>query len=336
MVRSLISIGFAAVIGAGLSSSAHAQDIAGSADHPMISRYEGSTIAGFDTRKFDELVVPLGPVEIDFAKGGVAEPKRSQKVEGRLTRLLYLAPLERSPLEVYRNYELELRKRGFETLFACAAAACGSQPGAIVQFVYSMRADTLTGQNMALVLTMAQEPRYLAAKRKSPQGDTYASILIAKDTNPGVPGTYNRTVTLLEVVEAAPMETGLVTVSAATMDKEITASGHVALYGIYFETNKADVKLESASAIQEIARLLKETPGLRLIVVGHTDNVGSFDANMALSERRATAVIQELTTKHGIAAARLRAVGVGMVAPIAPNDTEEGRAKNRRVELVKQ
>jgi outer membrane protein OmpA-like peptidoglycan-associated protein len=183
---------------------------------------------------------------------------------------------------------------------------------------------------------MAQDTRYVAAKRSTPQGDTYASVLVAKDTNPGVPRTYNRTVVLLEIAETAPMDTGLVTVDAAAMAKEISRSGHVALYGIHFDTNKAELKPESHAAIQEIATLLKNDAALRLLVVGHTDNVGGFEPNVTLSERRADSVLKELVGKHGIAAARLRGVGVGMAAPVAPNDTEDGRAKNRRVELVKQ
>ena len=71
-------------------------------------------------------------------------------------------------------------------------------------------------------------------------------------------------------------------------------------------------------------------------VVGHTDNVGEFGYNMGLSERRAAAAVKELTAKYGVAASRLKPAGAGPIAPVAPNDGEEGRAKNRRVELVKQ
>jgi outer membrane protein OmpA-like peptidoglycan-associated protein len=118
--------------------------------------------------------------------------------------------------------------------------------------------------------------------------------------------------------------------------KDISSSGHVALYGIYFDTDKADLKPESRPTLQEIARLLKQDAALKLYVVGHTDNVGGFDYNSGLSERRAVAVVKELTANHGIAATRLKAAGVGMLSPVAPNDREEGRTKNRRVELVKQ
>jgi OmpA-OmpF porin, OOP family len=110
----------------------------------------------------------------------------------------------------------------------------------------------------------------------------------------------------------------------------------VSLYGIYFDTDKTDVKPESQPTLQEIAKLLKQDASLRLYVVGHTDNVGTYDHNLDLSQRRAAAVVGELTTKHGVAAVRLRPAGVGMLSPVAPNDNEQGRAKNRRVELVKQ
>lgn len=157
-----------------------------------------------------------------------------------------------------------------------------------------------------------------------------------KDTNPGVPRTYNRVVVLLEVAETAAMDSGLVTVDAAAMAKEIDATGRVALYGIYFDTNRAELKPESDAALLEIVKLLQQDPKLTLLVVGHTDSVGGYDANMTLSSRRAAAVFEALTAKHGIAAARLRPVGVGMAAPVASNASEEGRARNRRVELVRQ
>jgi outer membrane protein OmpA-like peptidoglycan-associated protein len=319
---------------AGVAAAARAQDVEGGKDHPAISRYAGSTLIGYDVRDFDELVMPLASVEVTYPP---SPPKKSQKVEGRVTRLVYAAPPERSSLEVLRNYQQELGKGGFQTLFTCGGTACSSQSNGLTQLLYPLsRSQTLKGQDLPLVLTMPQDERYLAAKRTTPQGTTYASVLVAKDTNPGVPRTYNRSVVLLEIVETTNMDTGLVTVDAAAMAKEIAQSGHVALYGIYFDTNKAVLKPESQPALQEIATLLKEDAALKLLVVGHTDSVGGYDANIALADRRAAAVLQELTAKYGVAAARLRAVGVGMAAPVASNETEDGRAKNRRVELVRQ
>jgi len=125
-------------------------------------------------------------------------------------------------------------------------------------------------------------------------------------------------------------------VSASDIGKSITATGKVAIYGIYFDTGKADVKPESKPSLDQIAGYLKEAPSAKLHVVGHTDNVGGLDSNMALSRRRADAVIGVLTKTHGVAPGRLVGNGVASLAPVANNGTEEGRAKNRRVELVLQ
>jgi OmpA-OmpF porin, OOP family len=124
--------------------------------------------------------------------------------------------------------------------------------------------------------------------------------------------------------------------SAQVFANDINTTGHAAIYGIYFDTNKSTIKPESAQAIAEVAKLLKSQPGLKVYVVGHTDNVGGVDSNLKLSQSRAEAVMKELAGTHGIAANRMRAFGCAQFAPVMSNDTEDGRAKNRRVELVKQ
>jgi outer membrane protein OmpA-like peptidoglycan-associated protein len=139
----------------------------------------------------------------------------------------------------------------------------------------------------------------------------------------------------LRIVEKEAMEQFIVA-DAAAMGKDIHTSGHVAVYGIYFDTGKATIKAESAAAIAEIAKLLKTTPALKLFVVGHTDNEGTVEGNITLSQARGEAVLQALVREHGIGAARLRSFGCGQFAPVAANDGPEGRARNRRVELVKQ
>lgn len=139
----------------------------------------------------------------------------------------------------------------------------------------------------------------------------------------------------LRIVEKQAMEQ-FIEADAAAFAKDINTTGHAAVYGILFDTGKADIKPESAQAIEEIAKLLKNDANLKLHVVGHTDNQGSIDGNMKLSMARAQSVVQALTVTHGIAAARLSAFGCGQYAPVASNDSDEGRGKNRRVELVKQ
>lgn len=140
---------------------------------------------------------------------------------------------------------------------------------------------------------------------------------------------------LLTIVEKAIMKQEVVA-NAEAMAGDINTTGHIAVYGIYFDTGKSEIKPESEAAISEIAKLLANNGAWKLYVVGHTDNAGSLDSNMKLSKERADAVVKALTGKHGIAAARLQAHGVASLCPVASNDTEEGKAKNRRVELVKQ
>ena len=137
------------------------------------------------------------------------------------------------------------------------------------------------------------------------------------------------------VVEKKAMEQKVVA-DAAAFSNDLTTTGHTSVYGIYFDTGKADLKPESGPALDEVSKLLAADPKLKLWVVGHTDWVGKLEDNMALSQARAEAVVKALTTTKGVAAIRLRAFGSGPLAPVAANDSEDGRAKNRRVELVKQ
>ncbi|MGB5216766.1 MAG: OmpA family protein [Smithella sp.] len=122
---------------------------------------------------------------------------------------------------------------------------------------------------------------------------------------------------------------------AKVFSNDIRTTGHAAVYGIYFDTGKSNIKPESAQAIAEIVKLLNSDPGLKIHVVGHTDNVGSVESNVKLSQSRAESVVNALRN-NGISPARLKSFGCGQFAPVMSNDNEEGRAKNRRVELVKQ
>src|SRR5438309_6111875 len=125
-----------------------------------------------------------------------------------------------------------------------------------------------------------------------------------------------------------------VTADASSIADELSKSGHVALYGIHFETGKATILPDSESVLSEIAKMLQQNADVKVSVEGHTDNVGSAASNQALSEKRAQAVVAWLTS-HGIDSGRLKAKGWGASKPVEDNGTEDGRAKNRRVELVK-
>ena len=140
---------------------------------------------------------------------------------------------------------------------------------------------------------------------------------------------------LVHVVEKQLMKQDVVA-NAEALSGSIRETGRVAVYGIYFDTGKADLKPESGPALAEIVKMLNADPGLKVFVVGHTDTVGQFAANVTLSQNRAAAVVNALVSRHGIVASRLIPFGCGPAAPVASNKTEEGKAKNRRVELVAQ
>jgi len=126
-----------------------------------------------------------------------------------------------------------------------------------------------------------------------------------------------------------------VTADASSLKDELNKTGHVAVYGILFDTGKATLQPASDEPLSQVLQMVQGDDALKVMIEGHTDNVGAAAANQALSEKRAQSVRDWLTEK-GIAASRLTAKGYGASNPVADNTTEEGRAKNRRVELVKQ
>ena len=301
-------VGFSArVVGAQVA------DIEGGKDHPILSRYPGLVITEYHEAAYDEFNLPLG-------KSDGSGLEKSQHLEGKVTRIAYDAPSGRTVLEIYRNYESALSKAGFKTLFSCVNnEGCGSgQP-------------ILYGAKGSDDWEWSAGHRALSAKSTRPTGDVYVSLHIGQWSN------LSRGPSLvLYVVELKPMEGGLVTADAAALAKDISDTGHSSVYGIYFDTGKAEIKPESGDTLKEIGKLLQQNADLKLLVVGHTDSIGLLASNMDLSKRRAQAVVQALTASYGISSARLSAQGAGPLAPIASNKSEDGRAKNRRVELVEQ
>lgn len=139
----------------------------------------------------------------------------------------------------------------------------------------------------------------------------------------------------LNIIEREIMSQEIVA-NAEALVRDINSTGHVSVYGIFFDSGKSEIKPESDSAMIQISKLLTNNGTLNLYVVGHTDNEGSFESNMKLSKDRADAVVNALVAKHGIQANRLKAYGVSSLSPVEANDNPDGKAKNRRVELVKQ
>ncbi|MBR2815107.1 MAG: DUF4892 domain-containing protein [Reyranella sp.] len=318
----------------------------------LLPRYAGSFILAQTRKDFDELILPLGKTIGSSYQTDPDKKLRYEKVEtveGRLTRTVYVVPEGRSTLEVVRNYTNELEGKGAKTLFQCSKAECGEDfhklhgvPRALKPegTAYNRARRDLTGNVLEYVDPSADQRLWVGKWERGGGADVYVSIYAATQTG-GSMGNVSaalkgRVLVMLDVLETKAMQQNLAFVSAEQIGGALGKDGRVALYGILFDFDKADIKPESDKQLVEMANLLKATPGLKVFIVGHTDNKGTFAYNTDLSQRRAEAVAKALASRYGIAADRLVAKGVGPLSPLAPNDDEDGQSKNRRVELVRQ
>ena len=297
-------------------------DLDGSKDPPGMKRYEGSQIIGYRSPRFDEYVLPLSPAP---------DNSKTLSVEGQLSRYTYAAPEGRTATELLRNYKLEFQRLGLETLYEKKVGERGwFGPG------FEKIADE-DGLGQILAYNEADE-RLIVGKSHDPK-PSYFLVFVTSYKDGVIPerlqGTVKKGRALVEVVAITPdvLEQRMAFVNADEMNGAIGESGKVALYGILFDTDKDSVKPESQPTLNEIVKLMKSAPQLHLHVVGHTDNQGKPEYNVDLSRRRAASVVRELTAK-GIIADRLDSFGAGPYSPLASNTTVDGRAKNRRVELV--
>ncbi len=298
----------------------------GSRDHPLISRFPAAKISFFTELEYDEYVLGLGPWD-----HGEEEFAESKDLEGRVTRILYEIPTDRTALEIFRNYEAALERGGFEILFSGAGP---EELGRYGEAMYKSRyfaSGVAAGHRRGDIgyhLAGATDQHYIAAKTSLRGQDVYVGVFVGG----GSIHTPNP-IALVNVVEVDVIDLDLL--SAGELMEQIRATGKALVYGIYFDTGSYEIKPESEPMLEEIAELLSENPEMHLYVVGHTDDQGSFDYNMTLSRNRAQAVVDRLVNNYGADRGRLQPVGVGPAAPESTNETAQGRATNRRVELVK-
>lgn len=136
------------------------------------------------------------------------------------------------------------------------------------------------------------------------------------------------------IMEVEDLETGLIEITSDEIAQQVRHTGKALIYGIYFDTGKAEIKAESKSTLDAIHGFLKSNPDMDFYVVGHTDDTGKLENNLALSRNRAAAAVRALVDNYDVSEKRLSPQGVGAFAPAAANQTDSGRTQNRRVELV--
>jgi len=311
-------------------ASVGAADLAGSKDPPGFKRFQGSEIVSYETRSYDEYILARGP-------GAPGEGfAKSEKVEGAVTRIVYRVPEGHTSLEVLRNYEQMVTGAGLAQDFELKTMAWDG-------YFYNKFFDQNHSHDENHYLKNVKNPMYFTAKgAKGAQNWNVAALIVESTGYTWDLGNNKKTVfkpgeilVALDVVTSKAVANKMVELKADDMAKSIEATGKVDIYGIQFDVDKTAIKPESASTLGEVAKLLKGNPALKLLVAGHTDNTGAAEHNAKLSEGRAAAVVNALVTQYGVAGARLQPKGYGDAQPVAPNDSEEGRAKNRRVELRK-
>lgn len=295
-----------------------AADMPGSKDSPFIKRFDGSEIVAYKARNYDTLTF----LEKDLTKPVV--------LEGQVIRIIYgVAPNKTSSLEVYRNYEEELKSKGFEIQHSGSVTELKTDNGLI-------QGDVQQGGFFTDFWGGAFQNAYdISAIKHDAAGDIHLRVAVVEMTGERGNLKTGQVGIIVDSIQVKGVTNKMVDGTASDMSKQLAATGSVNLYGIYFDTNKTDVKPESKPTLDEVGKLLVGDASLKLKVVGHTDNVGTAEYNNDLSMRRAQAVVHELVATYNVSADRLTPLGAGFSQPVASNDTEDGRAKNRRVELVK-
>jgi outer membrane protein OmpA-like peptidoglycan-associated protein len=316
---------FLAIIGFALTGAAAAQDVAGSADHPAVTRYPGAEIVWQDVQAFEPYAIAVGPVT------GYRQIEDWVEAEGRATRTYYELSGDFSHGEVHANYRIALEQEGFDILaqglFSQSSQAneIGSRKWLGVQF-----ARNALPPNGILLLqgsSTSGGSGFVAGVKARAEGDLYIAVTTTQYSQDMV-------AIQIDVLEVEGLVGDQVAINADAIGDAIDEEGRVILTGLHFEHDTSVMTAESEPALEQIAAFLEARPDLRFYVVGHTDATGQLGYNQTLSGQRAEAVVQALISRYGIAGARLEGHGVGPLSPVFSNGSDAGRAQNRRVELV--
>jgi outer membrane protein OmpA-like peptidoglycan-associated protein len=317
-----------------VSLAAQGADVAGAKDPPYLKRYEGSEIVSYQALPYEGYRV------------WVPDPKNpngawiTDQVEGQVTRAFYKVPAGHTVLEIYRNYEQSLKDAGFTLKAASPSFWDGNWADSFYHQSWQVHGDSAWGP---MGLTGVQKMAYLSGTA-SKDGKSITVAVYFSSYKQGTDVKYgeksvrfnpDNVLVVADVVVSKAVVNKMVLLKAADMAEALRSKGSVDIYGIYFDTDQSAIKPESTPTLEEVASLLKIDGGLKLEVSGHTDNTGEKAHNLKLSEARAQSVVKALTSSYGIDGKRLVAKGYGDSKPVAPNTSDDNKAKNRRVELRK-
>lgn len=317
-------------------------DVEGAKDHSLIKKYKNSCIVAYHEIKFDAVTFPLSKIRNydDLAEEEITE-------EGHVTNIIYGIDNSNNTtvLEVQRNYEQALKNSGLDILFsAYGKKNIGGNYN--IRKAYPTFGDVKTVENYASLkhnyVRFSMSPHnqninnddalFIAKGKK--EGKVYTVAIFVHYNRTTWKGLANNIFIQAQVVEKEDMETGQV--SIANIDEKIKNEGKEIFHNILFDFGSDQLQEKSKEVIKIMADYLNKNKEIKYYIVGHTDNVGKLSNNQELSNKRAKAVVKELISVHRVSESQISAHGVGQLAPISSNKTEEGRALNRRVELVLQ
>lgn len=269
-------------------------------------------------------VAPVGP----FADGVLP----GTEIEGAiLSQAWRVEAPGKTSLQILEPLREQIAAAGYEVVFECQGQSCGG-------FDFRFNIRVMSAPDLFVDLF---DYRFLTARRAEGQtAPDYVTVLVSRPTHDGyiqiiraLPEGAGSTGTIgpgkPTVTKAKPSPEPLDDVAEALMEQ-----GHVILGDLEFESGSASLGTGPYATLESLAAFLRADGSRRVALVGHTDTVGGLDANIALSRRRATSVMERLAGEYGIPRAQLEAEGMGYLAPVAPNRTQEGREANRRVEAV--
>jgi OmpA-OmpF porin, OOP family len=308
------------------SAARDMKDQAGAKDHPLVSRFAGSTLYRFGEMNFEQ-------VEL-----GIGDGKRIT-IEGKIQNYMYFGPSDRTELEIYRSFKEGLERGGFKVIFACENQDnCKATDISEHARKWTGASNSFKGgySSTAAMTPQGRNPKYLVAKLDRTDGAVTAVLTTTSESSSAAAGGKAYFLQMIQEKAIAAGQVVVTTTNANELRTKLQAEGRIAIYGVQFATGKSVVLPGSKEQLVEMAKYLQADAGIKVFVMGHTDNQGNLESNLALSQQRADAVAKALTSDFKIDAKRLAAKGIANYSPVTTNATEAGRAKNRRVELVVQ
>lgn len=292
--------------------------------HPLVPPYPGSEIVFLDESDNGNYELTLGPLVRNSSNEYI--PTDTRTIKGKLTNIQYMIKDEEFQ-DVVKFYEETLKRNGFELVAFIKAG----KPMEVAGRNWTMSVyNNLPGKlrsNITGTKGGRENRYYIVGQINEPDHNAFVVMIINEFDR-------NEIYVHADIIGKEEKVEKLDVTTAETIKEDLNGQGYSVIYGIYFEQDKAEIQEGSKPVLKEIAKYLKNNPGVSLYVIGHTDMVGKLDFKIALSKSRADAVVKALVNNYLISPERIIADGVGPLSPVATNQNLEGRKKNERIELI--